>query len=166
MTTADALTRYLAERRIIDAADELEDAYAASWFYTEVRGRRLPIYPMVGFRGGIALHDVHHMLTGYETSCLGECELAGWELASGGCGLHLVFWLDRLGFLAIGLVVAPRRTLRAFRRGLRGHNLYGLDKERVLSMPLCEVERYARSDILPSASAPTTSVSESSTREE
>ncbi len=99
---------------------------------------------MAGFRGGIAAHDIHHMITGYETDWGGECAVAGWELASGGCGPYPVFWLDRLGFFAIGLVTLPRRSLRAFRRGRGRRNLYGRDLARVLSMPFEEVEGIAR----------------------
>ena len=143
MTTEEALGRYLAQRGIIDPGDDREDWYSARWFYTRVFGRKVPIFPMTGFRAGIAAHDIHHMITGYETNWGGECELAGWELASGGCGPYPIFWLDRLGFFAIGLVTLPLRTLRAFRSGLGRRNLYGLDPARVLSMPLEEVEAIA-----------------------
>ena len=42
---------------------------------------------------------------GYSTKLVGELELAAWELASGGCGLNLFFWLDRFLALALGLFV-------------------------------------------------------------
>ncbi len=52
----------------------------------------------------------------------------------------------------------------AFRRGLRAHNFFGQNVERVLSTPLAETKRYAGSAIPDTASAP--DISESSTREE
>ncbi len=164
MTTGDALAGYLTKRSLIEAGALREDWYTGNWFTSEIRGRTIPIFPMAGFRSGLVHHDIHHMLTGYETSWIGECEVAGWELGSGGCGTHLVFWLDRLSFVVMGLVCAPLRTLRAFRRGLRAHNFFGQDVERVLSTPLAETERYAGSAISDTVSAP--DISESSTREE
>ena len=70
------------------------------------------------------LHDLHHIVTNYDTSWTGESEIAAWELASG-CRRHWVAWGLNLGALAIGLVIAPRRTWRAFVRGRRSGNLYG-----------------------------------------
>ncbi len=97
---------------------------------------------MLGFRGAVAVHDVHHMLTGYKTNWIGKCEVAGWELASGGCGRYAALWLDRLGFAALGLFCAPSRTLRAFAKGFGKRNLYGLDTEVVLDKEIDEVCRY------------------------
>jgi len=51
-----------------------------------VFGRTVPIKPMlVQQQQRLLLHDVHHLVTGYDTSFRGELELAAWELASPGC---------------------------------------------------------------------------------
>ena len=72
----------------------------------------------------VPIHDLHHILTGYRTDWQGEAEISAWELATG-CRGYLAAWvLDGLGLL-MGLVIAPRRTLRAFFRGLASSNLYG-----------------------------------------
>jgi len=94
----------------------------------------VPFLPILRRSGPIVLHDVHHLLTGYGFSWRGELEVAAWELGSGGCGWHVLYWLDRLTFFALGIALAPRVTLRAFARGRRGHNLYAHDPEEVLRM--------------------------------
>jgi len=71
----------------------------------------------------VKLHDLHHVLTEYDTSWTGEAEIGAWEIASG-CGRHYPAWLLNLGALAIGLVIAPRKTWRAFIRGRHSANLY------------------------------------------
>lgn len=32
----------------------------------------------------LILHDINHLITGYDTNWTGECEVSAWELASGG----------------------------------------------------------------------------------
>jgi len=75
-------------------------------------------------RRSVKLHDVHHVLTGYDTSWRGESEIGAWELGSG-CRSHWVAWVLNVQTMALGLFIAPRRTWRAFVRGLRSGNLYG-----------------------------------------
>lgn len=71
----------------------------------------------------VRIHDVHHVLTGYATSWRGEAEIGAWELASG-CRDHLAAWVLNLGAALVGLAIAPRAVLRAFRRGRATRNLY------------------------------------------
>ena len=47
------------------------------------------------------------MLNDYPTNWVGECATAAWELASGGCGPYLAYWIDRLLFLVIAFAMAP-----------------------------------------------------------
>ena len=61
-----------------------------------------------------------------------EYELAAWELASGGCAWNAFFWFDRIVLAAVGLLVAPRATLRGFRSGRGKRNLYGSGVEELL----------------------------------
>ena len=72
----------------------------------------------------VKLHDLHHVLTGYPTSWTGEGEIGAWELASG-CRNHWAAWYLNFSAALIGLLIAPRRVLSAFRRGRRERNLYG-----------------------------------------
>jgi hypothetical protein len=73
----------------------------------------------------VKLHDLHHVATEYTTTWVGEAEIAAWEIASW-CGRHWVAWLLNLGAFAIGLVIAPRKTFRAFVRGRHTSNLYSV----------------------------------------
>jgi hypothetical protein len=71
----------------------------------------------------VPLHDLHHLATGYDTSWTGEAEIAAWELASG-CRSYPAAWLLNLLAFPMGLMIAPVRTWRAFRRGRSSANLY------------------------------------------
>jgi hypothetical protein len=62
--------------------------------------------------------------------------VSAWELGSGGCGRHVLYWIDRLTFSVLGLVLAPRAALHAFARGRRGHNFFACDPEDVLRMDI------------------------------
>jgi hypothetical protein len=72
----------------------------------------------------VRFHDLHHIATGYETTNLGEGEIAAWELG-GGCADHYAAWLLNFTALPLGLLMAPRSLFRAFVRGRRCANLYG-----------------------------------------
>ena len=94
------------------------------WLEAVIYNRTIPIFPMRPIRDALSIHDIHHILTGYETTLKGEAELAAWELASGGCHLNIIFWIDRISLVFIGLVTHPRATLRAAKFGLHHRNLF------------------------------------------
>ena len=71
----------------------------------------------------VRFHDLHHVMTGYETTNQGEGEIGAWELGSG-CADHYAAWVLNLTALGAGLLVAPRATYRAFVRGRHSRNLY------------------------------------------
>jgi hypothetical protein len=71
----------------------------------------------------VKLHDLHHILTEYETTWAGEAEIGAWEVASG-CGRHYAAWILNLNAFALGLAMAPGAVYRAFIRGRRTRNLY------------------------------------------
>jgi len=71
----------------------------------------------------VRLHDLHHVLTEYDTNWRGEAQIGAWEVASG-CGNYYAAWLLNIWVLGVGLVIAPRRTYRAFMRGRVCQNLY------------------------------------------
>jgi hypothetical protein len=74
-------------------------------------------------RQAVPLHDLHHLVTGYDTSWTGEAEIAAWELA-GGCSSYRAAWLLNLLAFPLGLLIAPVRTWRAFRQGRSSKNFY------------------------------------------
>ena len=71
----------------------------------------------------VRYHDLHHVVTGYQTTTLGEFEISAWELGAG-CRDFIAAWLLNLGGLGGGLLSMPRRTWRAFLRGRHSRSLY------------------------------------------
>jgi len=71
----------------------------------------------------VRYHDLHHVMTGYQTDLTGELEISGWELGSG-CVHKSAALVLNLGGFALGMMIAPRRTFRAFVRGRHSQNLY------------------------------------------
>lgn len=80
----------------------------------------------------VVFHDMHHVLTGYQTSNLGEAEIGAWELGSG-CRAYPVAWVLNTLSLTVGIVQRPSRVFRAFVRGRHCRNLYGGDAEALLA---------------------------------
>lgn len=75
-------------------------------------------------RRALALHDLHHILTGYQAGWVGEAEIGGWEVA-GGCANYGAAWVFNLWSFGVGVFRCPRRLFRAFVRGRHSSNLYG-----------------------------------------
>jgi hypothetical protein len=105
----------------------------------------LPLPNTDGRKRAIALHDLHHLITGYGTDWSGEGEVAAWELAGGYTRKHWAGYLYGPLALFTGLLVAPRRAYRAWRRGRDGggRNLCHLDgeigREALLDLTLTEL---------------------------
>lgn len=103
-----------------------DGGYSAPWVKVQVGPVPLWFPNTDARRRAVWLHDLHHIVTGYDTSWVGEAEIAAWELASG-CGNYYMAWLLNAGAAAVGMFIAPRRLWRAFARGRRNKNLYNLD---------------------------------------
>ena len=142
MKTEEALNRHFVASGIYAEGCTRESWYPGHLVSLQFGHRQLPVFPILDRNGPIVLHDIHHMITGYPTTWTGEAEIAGWEVASGGCRWHVLYWLDRLSFLLIGLFVAPLATWRALKRGKGHRNLYGRDPEEVLQSDVAELGRY------------------------
>ena len=141
MKTAAVVWKHVQENRLCPGTETLSEWLDLRWLRVFVGGRAVPVLPSWGFKNDLVLHDIHHMLTGCDTSLAGELELAAWEMASGGCGWNPVMWLDRLALLAPGLILAPWRVVAGIRRGRGCHNLYGRRREDVLEMDFDDVIR-------------------------
>ena len=121
-TYPDAFTMQEARDRFLVSNGFRVEDYAAPTY--TVKFWRLP----VRFRNTKAhqwatpLHDLHHILTGYQTDWIGEAELAAWELRAG-CRTLVVYWLDAAG-AAIGLFISPARVWRAFCKANGQRTLY------------------------------------------
>lgn len=100
-----------------------DGGYGAKWVEFKLGPIPFP-FPNTPQRiDAVRYHDLHHVMTGYQTDLLGELEISGWELGSG-CADKTAAWVLNLGGFAGGMVLAPRRTLRAFIRGRHSRNLY------------------------------------------
>ncbi len=100
-----------------------DGGYTERWVKLKI-GRASLAFPNTAARvRSVKLHDLHHVLTEYETTWSGEAEIGAWEIASG-CGQHYPAWILNFGAFAIGLLIAPVRTFDAFVRGRRSRNLY------------------------------------------
>jgi len=100
-----------------------EKGYADRW--VKLKLGPIPLY-VLNTRSrvkAVRLHDLHHVVTGYDTTWKGEGEIAAFEIASG-CADHYAAWYLNLSALAIGVFLAPGAMLRAFRRGRHAKNLY------------------------------------------
>lgn len=141
-TVREARARYFEETGFSTAA------YDARVFRVRVGPLTLP-FPNPGL---LPLHDLHHIVTGYETGLVGEAEISVFELRTG-CRSPIVFFLC-LGSIAIGLFLAPRRILRAWRRSRGTTGLYHakLDLEDLLEMDVAALR--ARLGISPHGLAP------------
>ncbi|WP_433932445.1 hypothetical protein AB3662_47885 [Sorangium cellulosum] len=93
----------------------------------------------------VRYHDLHHVLTGYDTNTIGEFEISAWEIGAG-CKDFVAAWQLNLGGLFGGLLSAPRRTVRAFLRGRRSETLYGRPFEALLDRTVGELRREMRVD--------------------
>ncbi|HEX8952036.1 MAG TPA: hypothetical protein VF945_09335 [Polyangia bacterium] len=97
----------------------------------------------------VRFHDLHHALTGYATDVRGEFEISAWEVASG-CADYLAAWQLNLSGMVGGMLVAPRRTFRAWVRGRRSGNLYRTRyDEALLGRRVADVRRELGLDAAP-----------------
>ncbi|MBA3457592.1 MAG: hypothetical protein H0T42_31210 [Deltaproteobacteria bacterium] len=117
MNVREARARYFADNGFSEAS------YSDGWVKAKVGP--IPIcFPNSSSRKrAIPIHDLHHVATGYATTWTGEAEIGAWEIG-GGCANYWAAWGLNFGAMALGLVIAPRRTLRAFRQGRATINLY------------------------------------------
>lgn len=93
----------------------------------------------------LAFHDLHHVLTGYDTNTTGEFEISAWEIGAGCRDFAAAWFLNHAG-LTGGAFVAPRRTFRAFVRGRQTKSLYGRDMGSMLDSTVAEMRRETRVD--------------------
>lgn len=118
--------------------------YEDAWVDFKLGPIPMPFPNTKGRVRAVGHHDLHHILTGFDTNVVGEFEISAWEIAAG-CKDYYAAWVLNGGGLAAGaLVRAPLRTFRAFVRGRREATTYGEDMEKLLEMTVAEArERFA-----------------------
>lgn len=126
-------------RRLYFEANGFGDdgGYGARWVDFKLGKVPFPIPNSPSRVRAVRFHDLHHVLTGYDTNTIGEFEISAWEIAAG-CKGFAAAWALNLSGLFAGAWVAPRRTFRAFVRGRRGRTLYGEPFEPLLEMTVQE----------------------------
>ncbi|MCH9648203.1 MAG: hypothetical protein K0U98_08190 [Deltaproteobacteria bacterium] len=102
------------------------EAYDGSRTPASVLGFEFSVPNPPRHRWAIMLHDLHHIATGFGTDLTGEGEISAWEFRRGLRPLGLYVGSIVFGGVLLGLVVAPRRTLRAWRSSLGGPSLFFL----------------------------------------
>jgi hypothetical protein len=110
-------------------------AYAARDFPVQIGRWRLRLpHP-----GKLHLHDLHHVATGRGTGWIGEAEVSMFEIRSG--SLSPLILLYCLAGVILGMIMAPRRVLRAWRLARGARSLYRseIPYETLLDMSLAEL---------------------------
>jgi hypothetical protein len=129
-TMRAARARYFEVNRFGD-----DGGYGDAWVDFKLGPLPLP-FPNTRARvRAVRYHDLHHVLTGYDTDTIGEFEISAWEIAAG-CKGYVAAWQLNLGGMFAGCLSAPRRTLRAFMRGRDSRSLYDEPFEALLDTTL------------------------------
>ncbi len=95
----------------------------ARYWAIELGRLSLPLPNFKWRQKALPMHDLHHILTGYPCSPVGEFEMAAWEFAAGRYRniFATAFCLPLVG---VGGIVCARRTFKAFVRGRASRTLY------------------------------------------
>lgn len=135
LTMREARARYFAANHFGD-----DGGYNDAW--VQIKLGPLPVsFPNTKGRvAAVRYHDLHHVLTGYDTDNVGEFEISAWEIAAG-CKQFVAAWGLNLGGIAGGLFRAPRRTLRAFVRGRHSQTFYGLNLDELLDLSVADARK-------------------------
>lgn len=101
----------------------------------------LPIPNLESRRKNVSLHDINHIVTGYDTTWKGESAVSAWEVAAGGWQNFYTPWLLTLWAMGLGVLFYPKNVLEAFKKGLTMNNALtcGLSKTALHSYTIPEL---------------------------
>jgi hypothetical protein len=137
LTISSALAKFYEKNKFDSDGGEhapYAKAQLTSWFFIYV--------PNPDARQRILhIHDIHHLVAGFETSMRGESEISAWEISSGCRSNWFAFYINTLGVMSL-LPMNPKRIWKAFKLGKRTKNLYksGYTKEQLLEMTVEEIQ--------------------------
>jgi hypothetical protein len=138
VTYADAMTMREARKVYFDANGFGETGgYDDAWVDFKLGPIPMPFPNTKSRIAAVRYHDLHHLLTGYDTDFVGELEISAWEIAAG-CKGFAAAWVLNLGGMAGGLFRAPGRVFAAFVRGRRQRTTYGDNLDDVLDLTVRE----------------------------
>ena len=108
-----------------------------TWAWFKFGPVALPFYNFKQRREKVWMHDLNHLVTGYNTQWRGEVSVSAWEAATGGWGFSPV-WILILSAFGIGIFIYPADTFRAFVRGryTKGHVGLKLPKKQLIEQDL------------------------------
>ena len=111
------------------------------YFWLKVYGFSIPLPNLESRRKNVYLHDINHVVMGYDTSWEGESGISAWEIASGGWKDVYVIWLMVLWATGLGMLCYPKSTLKSFRRGLTMANALTckISKSEMLAMSVIDL---------------------------
>jgi ubiquinone biosynthesis protein Coq4 len=138
MTVEEAREQYFAANGFSTAA------YSDRWVHVRIGPLPFAFPNFRSRRRAIPFHDLHHVATGYATTWRGEAEIGAWEIAAtfGDRGARFwAAWLLNSIMFTIGLVIAPRRVIRAFRRGRKCTSVYRIGVDEALALDVDELRR-------------------------
>ncbi len=115
--------------------------YDEKWTQASFFGLNFSMPNTKHHRWAIMRHDLHHVATGYGTDLVGEAEISAWELRKGFRGMGLYVSAIIVTGALFGLVIAPRRTIAAFRASQSTPSLFqsSLSYESLLAMNVGEL---------------------------
>jgi len=119
--------------------------YDDAWVDFKLGPVPFPFPNTAGRIRAVKVHDLHHILTAYDTDLIGEFEIGAWEVGAG-CKDFYAAWFLNLGGLAAGAFAAPKRTFRAYLRGRKTESLYGRSLDEMLDRSVADMRRETRAD--------------------
>ncbi|PCC75008.1 hypothetical protein SAMN02745121_03785 [Nannocystis exedens] len=121
MRVRDARDAYLAENGFTTGS------YDAPTTAGSLFGLRFSVPNPPAHRRAIRLHDLHHVATGFGTDHAGEAELSAWQARRGLLSAGAYVTAIVLTNVAMGAVVAPRRTWAVLRAPSTGPSLFSVE---------------------------------------
>ena len=88
----------------------LEGGINQKWAMIKLGSVAFPLPNLESRRKNIYLHDINHLVTGYDVSWVGESSVASWQIATGGWGRLYFLWLITLQGMAIGVMLYTRQS--------------------------------------------------------
>ena len=140
MTMQAARDRYFAVNHF-----GTDGGYGDAWVDFELGSIPFPFPNTKSRIRAVKVHDLHHIVTGYDTNTTGEFEISAWEIGAG-CKDFFAAWQLNLAGMAGGLFSAPVRTFRAFVRGRHSESLYGKNLDELLHLTVADVRRMTSVD--------------------
>jgi hypothetical protein len=141
ITYDEQMSMRAARQRYFDA-NGFDSSYTEKWVKLKAGPIAFYFPNAEGRRRAVKFHDLHHIITGYQTDWAGEVEIAAFEIGAG-CGPFAWAWFLNMQALALAPTVAPRRALRAFVRGRHARSLYhqGEFQDALLDESVGEIRR-------------------------